>query len=221
MDGGGSTTLAWWNPEAPGDDKCELINTPVGSGAKFESEQADAAFIPTERANGNNLGVYYQHAIVTVDANAPLTTVSPLIFGGFIEHFQRQVYGGLFEPGSALSDDRGFRKDVIQALKELKLSIVRWPGGCFASGYHWKDGVGRLANRFTTWSGVSMIRIRSAPSEFVEWCRRVDCIPYICTNAGNGTPQEAREWVAYCNRKATDAADRQRQAAGCAVLEHR
>ena len=66
-----------------------------------------------------------------------------MIFGGFIEHFDRQIYGGVFEPGSPLSDEKGFRKDVIAAMKELKLSIVRWPGGCFASGYHWKDGVGK------------------------------------------------------------------------------
>ena len=82
-------------------------------------------------------------AIVTIDAEAPAVPYSPLIFGGFIEHFHRQIYGGLFEPGSPLSDEQGFRKDVIAALKELKLSIVRWPGGCFASGYHWKDGVGK------------------------------------------------------------------------------
>ena len=66
-----------------------------------------------------------------------------MIFGGFIEHFHHQIYGGIFEPGSPLADEHGFRRDVIKAVKELKLSVVRWPGGCFASGYHWRDGVGQ------------------------------------------------------------------------------
>ncbi len=70
-----------------------------------------------------------------------------MIFGGFIEHFHRQIYGGLFGPGSPLSDGNGFRKDVIEAMKDLKLSVVRWPGGCFVSGYHWKDGVGKTRIR--------------------------------------------------------------------------
>ena len=64
------------------------------------------------------------------------------IFGQFIEHFHRQIYGGIFEPGSPLSDREGFRTDVIDALRELKIPIVRWPGGCFVSSYHWLDGVG-------------------------------------------------------------------------------
>jgi alpha-N-arabinofuranosidase len=125
---------------------------------------------------------------------------SPMLFGGFIEHFHGQIYGGLFEPGSPLSDEKGFRKDVIAAMKELKLSIVRWPGGCFASGYHWRDGVGkdRKPTPDPVWGVVDSNTFGTA--EFVEWCRRVACEPYICTNAGNGTPEEMRDWVAFCNR---------------------
>ena len=81
--------------------------------------------------------------VVTIDTAAPSKPYSPMLFGGFIEHFHRQIYGGLFEPGSPLSDENGFRTDVIEAMKELKLSVVRWPGGCFVSGYHWKDGIGK------------------------------------------------------------------------------
>ena len=65
-----------------------------------------------------------------------------MIFGHFVEHFHRQVYGGIFEPGSELSDERGFRLDVIEAISELRPPVVRWPGGCFVSAYHWLDGVG-------------------------------------------------------------------------------
>lgn len=139
-------------------------------------------------------------SIVTVATDTPGVPYSPRLFGGFIEHFHRQIYGGLFEPGSPLADERGFRKDVIAALKELKLSIVRWPGGCFASGYHWKDGVG--SHRRPTYDMVWGVEDPNTfgTAEFVEWCRLVGCEPYICTNAGNGTPEEMREWVEYCNR---------------------
>jgi alpha-N-arabinofuranosidase len=139
------------------------------------------------------------NAMVTIDANAPSMPYSPMLFGGFIEHFDRQIYGGLFEPGSPLSDANGFRKDVIAAMKELKLSVVRWPGGCFASGYHWKDGVGKARKPVPdpVW-GVTDDNTFGT-DEFVKWCRLVGCQPYICTNAGNGTPEEMRQWVEYCN----------------------
>jgi alpha-L-arabinofuranosidase len=65
------------------------------------------------------------------------------IYGHFLEHFHRQVYGGVFDPNSSLSNGDGFRSDVIGALKDIKTSVIRWPGGCFASAYHWKDGVGK------------------------------------------------------------------------------
>jgi alpha-N-arabinofuranosidase len=138
-------------------------------------------------------------AMLTIHTDARPVPYSPMTFGGFIEHFGRQIYGGLFEPGSPLSDERGFRRDVIEAMKELKLSIVRWPGGCFASGYHWKDGVGkeRRPVRDPVW-GVEDPNTFGT-DEFVEWCRLVGCEPYICTNAGNGSPEEMRDWVEYCN----------------------
>jgi len=138
-------------------------------------------------------------AIVTIDTDAPSVAYSPMLFGGFIEHFHRQIYGGLFDPGSPLSDEHGFRKDVIEAMRELKLSIVRWPGGCFASGYHWKDGVGgiRQPTLDVVWGAEDPNTFGT--DEFVQWCRLVGCEPYICTNAGNGTPEEMKNWVEYCN----------------------
>ena len=138
-------------------------------------------------------------ARVAVDTDAPSVPIGPLMHGGFIEHFHRQIYGGLYEPGSPLSDDRGFRRDVIEALRELKVSVVRWPGGCFASGYHWRDGVGpdRKPVSDPVWGVVDPNTFGTV--EFVEWCRRVGCEPYICGNAGNGSPEEMRDWVEYCN----------------------
>ncbi len=138
-------------------------------------------------------------ATVTIDATKAAKPYSRFVFGGFLEHFDGQVYGGVFDPGSPLADEKGFRKDVIAAMKELRLSIVRWPGGCFASGYHWRDGVGtdRKPTPDPVW-GVTDPNTFGT-DEFIEWCRRVGCEPYICTNAGNGTAEEMRAWVEYCN----------------------
>ena len=77
-----------------------------------------------------------------VKAGAERIEYSRMIFGQFIEHFDNQIYGGIYCPGNPLSDEDGFRTDVIQAMKELRVPLVRWPGGCFASTYHWRDGVG-------------------------------------------------------------------------------
>ena len=142
------------------------------------------------------------HAVarVAIDTEAPVIAVNPRLFGGFIEHFATQLYGGLYDPGSPLADEQGFRLDVIEALRQLRLSIVRWPGGCFASGYHWRDGVGRHRRPVAdpVW-GVTDPNTFGT-DEFLAWCERVDCTPYICTNAGNGSPEEMRDWVAYCRR---------------------
>ena len=139
-------------------------------------------------------------ATLRIDTGARPVPYSRLIFGGFLEHFDGQVYGGIFEPGSPLSDPSGFRKDVMEAVKELKISVVRWPGGCFASGYHWKEGVGLHRKPIPDPVTGVIDPNRFGTDEFVKWCRLVGSEPYICTNAGNGTPEEMRQWVAYCNR---------------------
>ena len=124
---------------------------------------------------------------------------SPMIFGQFIEHHDRQVYGGLFWPGHPLSDEDGFRKDVIEALREIKVPIVRWPGGCFVSAYHWKYGVG--PKRQPMWDKAWEVEDPNTfgTDEYVKWCRKVGCEPYICTNAGSGNEEEMSDWVEYCN----------------------
>ena len=82
-------------------------------------------------------------ATITIDADAPTRTYDRMIFGGFLEHFDNQIYGGVFDPGSPLADAVGFRTDVIAALKELKMPVIRWPGGCFVDAYRWQKGVGK------------------------------------------------------------------------------
>jgi alpha-N-arabinofuranosidase len=122
-----------------------------------------------------------------------------MIFGHFIEHFHSQVYGGLFEPGSPLSDERGFRMDVIEALKELRTPIMRWPGGNYVSDHHWYEAVGpeRIASYNKAWRVPEPNTFGT--DEFIAWCREVGCEPYICTNGGNGTAEEMSNWVEYCN----------------------
>ena len=138
-------------------------------------------------------------AVVTVDTDTPSKPYSPMIFGGFLEHFHTQVYGGVFDPGSPLADKNGFRRDVVAALQELKVPIVRWPGGCYVSGYHWEAGVGkkRRPTDDMAWGVVEPNTFGT--DEYVELCRLLGWQPYICNNAGNGTIQEMRNWVEYCN----------------------
>jgi alpha-N-arabinofuranosidase len=138
-------------------------------------------------------------ASVRIDAGRPRLPYDRMIFGHFIEHFHRQVYGGVFQPGSRLSDERGFRLDVIEAMRDLRAPVVRWPGGCFVSAYHWLDGVGpqRRPAYDRAWRVQELNTFGTA--EFVEWCREVGAEPYICTNAGTGTPEEMADWVEYCN----------------------
>ena len=134
-----------------------------------------------------------------------------MLFGQFLEHFHRQVYGGIFEPGSHLSDEYGMRADVIEALRELKIPIVRWPGGCFVSSYHWLHGTGR--NRQPVFDKAWGVEDPNTfgTDEFVTWCRKIGAEPYICTNAGNGTPEEMSDWVEYCNLRKQGRFARMRQ----------
>ncbi len=135
----------------------------------------------------------------TILSSAKPVAYDRMIFGLFIEHFHREIYGGIFEPGSKLSDENGFRKDVIDAMKELKVPIVRWPGGCFASSYHWLNGVGskRQPDFDKAWQVEEPNTFGT--DEFVLWCKKIGAEPFICSNAGTGSSEEMSNWVEYCN----------------------
>ncbi|KFC70627.1 Intracellular exo-alpha-(1-_5)-L-arabinofuranosidase [Devosia sp. LC5] len=137
-----------------------------------------------------------------------------MIFGHFIEHFHTQIYGGLYEPGSPLSDDRGFRMDVIEAMRELKTPIMRWPGGNYVSDHHWYEAVGRdrIASYNKAWRVPEPNTFGT--DEFIAWCKEVGCEPYICTNGGNGTAEEMSNWVEYCNGRYDTRYAMQRQQNG-------
>jgi alpha-N-arabinofuranosidase len=140
-------------------------------------------------------------ARIKIDAERVIGTVDPRVFGNFAEHLGRCIYGGIYEPGSPLSDHDGFRKDVIEAAKNLGVSQIRWPGGNFVSGYHWEDGIGakakRPVRRDDAWGAIESNQFGT--DEFLQYCERIGAEPYICVNAGLGTIDEARHWVEYVN----------------------
>jgi len=147
------------------------------------------------------LAAQQPQARIKIDTERTIGEVHPHVFGNFAEHLGRCIYGGIFEEGSPLSDAEGFRKDVMEATTRLGVSLLRWPGGNFASGYHWKDGIGprdqRPARPEHAWGAIEPNRFGT--DEFLKYCERIGAEPYICINAGLGTVDEAREWVEYCN----------------------
>jgi alpha-N-arabinofuranosidase len=140
-------------------------------------------------------------ALIRVDLDRVIGQVDRRIFGGFIEHLGRCIYGGVFDEGSPLSDARGFRGDVLDALKALQPTVLRWPGGNFVSGYHWTDGIGPPDQRprkiELAWGSEESNRFGT--DEFVEYCRALGAEPHICINMGTGSLDEAQAWVEYCN----------------------
>lgn len=133
---------------------------------------------------------------IIVNANRSAGTVNRNIYGHFSEHLGRCIYGGL------ANADGSLRTDVVEALKELYVPVLRWPGGCFADTYHWRDGIGpkdqRKAIVNTNWGGVTEDN-SFGTHEFMALCRALGCEPYISGNVGSGTVQEFSDWVEYCN----------------------
>lgn len=127
--------------------------------------------------------------------------IHPEVYGNFSEHLGRCIYEGVYVgEDSPIPNVNGMRVDVVEALKKMKLPALRWPGGCFADTYHWRDGIGPKAQRKkminTNWGGV--VEDNSfGTHEFMELCRQVGCEPYINGNLGSGTVQEMSEWVEY------------------------
>ncbi|NLF50851.1 MAG: alpha-N-arabinofuranosidase [Leptolinea sp.] len=130
-----------------------------------------------------------------------IAAVDQRLFGGFLEHLGRAIYQGIYQPDSIHVDKNGFRKDVLQALKALRFTTMRYPGGNFASGYHWLDGVGPKEKRPVindlAWCSVEPNQFGT--DEFIKLCRLMDWQPMLACNLGTGTPEEARNWVEYCN----------------------
>ncbi|KAF2258190.1 glycoside hydrolase [Lojkania enalia] len=138
---------------------------------------------------------------IAINPRNKYAKINDNIYGGFTEHMGRCIYGGIYDPGNPLSDESGFRKDVIDAFKELKVPVVRYPGGNFVATYHWLDGVGPKEQRpkrpELAWLGTEPNRFGT--DEFMKWCEIVGTEPYLCLNFGTGTLDEALGWLEYCN----------------------
>ena len=138
-----------------------------------------------------------------VQADQGTVTISRHIYGHFAEHLGRGIYGGFWVGEDAtVPHVGGVRADVIEALKALHIPNLRWPGGCFADEYHWRDGIGPLETRPTMinthWGGVTENN-HFGTHEFLDLCQTLDCAPYVCGNLGSGTVQEMAEWIEYMN----------------------
>ncbi len=142
-----------------------------------------------------------QNYKIKVDLERVIGRINPNIYGHFIEHMGRCIYGGVYEEGSPLSDKNGFRKDTLEAMQNIKCPVLRWPGGNFASDYHWEDGIGPKDKRPVRFDLAWEVEEtnRFGTDEFIAYCRAVGAEPYICVNIGTGNLDEAIHWLEYCN----------------------
>jgi alpha-L-arabinofuranosidase len=140
-------------------------------------------------------------ARIKIDIERTIGEIDSLLYGNFTEHLGRCIYGGIYDPSSSQADQFGFRKDVLQAAKELHTSILRWPGGNFVSGYNWMDGIGpknmRPRKKDLAWGTIEPNLVGT--DEFLQYAERMGTQPYIPVNLGTGTLDDARNWVEYCN----------------------
>ena len=140
-------------------------------------------------------------ADVIVDRDFVLAPLDRRVFGAFVEHMGRCVYGGIFEPEHPTADANGFRQDVLALTRELGATIVRYPGGNFLSGYNWEDGVGPRERRprrlDLAWGSTETNEFGT--NEFITWCKAVGVEPMLAVNLGTRGPDEARHFIEYCN----------------------
>jgi len=138
---------------------------------------------------------------IYADTRRTIAPIDSNLFGSFLEHLGRAIYGGIYDPGSKLSDASGFRKDVADEVRKLGVPIIRYPGGNFVSGYNWLDGVGPKQDRprvlDKAWNSLNTNQFGT--NEFMAWCRVVGATPLMGLNLGTGTAEEAAALVEYCN----------------------
>lgn len=142
-----------------------------------------------------------QKTTITIHADQGKEKISKHIYGQFAEHLGTCIYGGLWVgEDSSIRNTQGYRNDVLEALKDLQIPNLRWPGGCFADEYHWMDGIGPRENRprmvNNNWGGT--VEDNSfGTHEFLNLCELLECEPYVSMNVGSGTVQETAQWVEY------------------------
>ncbi len=147
------------------------------------------------------VSVSFAQSTLTLHTDQAETKINKEIYGHFAEHLGRCIYGGIYVgENSDISNTRGFRDDVVVALQEMDIPVLRWPGGCFGDTYHWKDGIGPKDERPSMvnihWGGVTEDN-SFGTHEFLDFCDIIGAEPYINLNVGSGTVREASEWVEY------------------------
>src|SRR6187397_1368171 len=141
------------------------------------------------------------NAQLTIRADQPGPTIDANLYGQFMEHLGRNVYEGIWVgEDSKIPNTRGYRNDVLAALEKLQVPVLRWPGGCFADEYHWRDGIGDRSKRprkvNTNWGGV--VEDNSfGTHEFMDFAELIGAETYVNGNVGTGTPQEMADWLEY------------------------
>ena len=164
------------------------------------------------------LAAHGAEAKLSIDASHPGPVINPNLYGQFAEHLGHCIYGGIWVgTDSSIPNTRGIRNDVIAALKALHVPVLRWPGGCFADEYHWRDGIGPREKRpsmiNTHWGGV-VENNAFGTHEFMDLCELIGAQPYVCGNVGSGSVQEMMEWVEYMTSDADSPLANLRRANG-------
>ena len=140
-------------------------------------------------------------AKLTVDRDFSKAKLDERIYGSFIEHLGRAVYGGIYQPGHPSADEEGFRKDVINLVKALNVSVVRYPGGNFVSSYRWEDGIGPVSQRpkrlDLAWKSLETNEV--GVHEFAHWCKKAGTQAMMSLNLGTRGVAEACDLLEYCN----------------------
>src|SRR5690242_7787991 len=165
-----------------------------------------------------------QTARIFVDSRRSISPLDRNLFGSFLEQLGRAIYEGIYDPGSKLSDSNGFRKDVMQEVRNLGVPIIRYPGGNFVSGYNWLDGVGPKQDRRRVldkaWDAMNTNQFGT--NEYMAWCKAVGTQPLMGLNLGTGTPEQAAALLEYCNvDKGTEWSDLRRKQIGRASCRER
>ena len=149
---------------------------------------------------------------VTIDAKVPGAQIDPDIYGQFAEHKGTLIYDGIWVgKESKIPNTRGIRNDVVAALRKIHVPVVRWPGGCFADAYHWRDGIGSKADRHVRTSVYGQLETNQfGTHEFMDFAEQIGAEAYVSINVGSGTVQEAADWIAYMTEARGSLADLRR-----------
>jgi alpha-L-arabinofuranosidase len=168
------------------------------AGLAYTGNSFVGRFLNAETQSGSN-----EPSRIFIDSRRTISPLDRNMFGSFLEHLGRAIYEGIYDPGNKLSDANGFRTDMLKEIKQLRVPIIRYPGGNFVSGYNWLDGVGPRKDRPVVldkaWNTLESNQFGT--NEFMSWCKLVGTEPLMGLNLGTGTPEQAAALVEYCNQE--------------------